>query len=118
MNQGIFELIHDISTISSIETIAENDLSVLKLKAIELLSAYAMEKSKNKNLWRWSVVSSPDFNAFFSTDPDTNQTSLTFRQDLNVSMHYSFSTAKDIIVAMNHLFGNSLNNEMNSTLKK
>ena len=118
MEKNIIELIHNISALTYVEGIDENNLTSLKLKAIELLSAYAVEKSKSEDLWKYPIVDTPDFGAYFSTDKSTEKTSLIFRQELNNTMHYYFSSAPEIITAINHLFGEQLNNSKDSTIAK
>ena len=109
MDSNIASLIHDLSTLSLVEGVDANKLTALKFKAIELLSAYAMERGKNKDLRQYPITSAPDFTAYFSTNSQTGQTSLVFRQQLQDSMHYYFSNAEEIVKGMDHLFGNQLN---------
>ena len=118
MENNIFELINEISTISFVEGVEEKNLPMLKLKAIELFSAYAKEKGKNGDLWKYSIVDTPDFGAFIFTDKSTSKTSLAFRQELNETVHHYFSSAEDILKAMNHLYGNQLRENQTSEIKK
>lgn len=109
MDSNIASLKQDISTLSFVEGVDANKLTALKSKAIELLNAYAMERKNNKDLRQYIITSAPDFTAYFSTNSQTGQTSLVFRQQLQDSMHYYFSTAEEIVKGMDHLFGNQLN---------
>ena len=118
MESNILELIHDISTISYVEGVDENNLDKLKLMAIELMSAYAMKKIINRDLWKYPIVNAPGVDAYFTTDKSTQKTSLVIRQDLNNTMHYHFSSAVDIIKAMNHLFETELSKSNASSIKK
>ena len=110
MNNNVLELINEIPKVSSVEGIDDSMLDALKFKAIEILSAYAIEKSKNEDYWKYHIVESPDFGAYISTDRSTGKTSLVFRQELNVTMHYRFSTAEEIIKGMYHIYGNQNKN--------
>ena len=105
MKDNDMELIKEIATIPSVEEIDAMSLTLLKLKAIELLSNFAIEKEKKPGLLRYSVVETPDFGAYFSTDSGTGMTSLVFRQSLNNDQHYHFSNAPEIIKGVKHIFG-------------
>ena len=117
MERNIFEMINEIINVSSVEGIDENVLGKLKLKAIQAISAFGVEKSKNPEFMRYPITESADFGAYITADKETGAVSLVFRQQLNVTMHYSFSTAEEILKGLNHMYGVQLSNTETVTPK-
>lgn len=106
----VLELIDKISNIEAIKGMPDEFLEFTKGKTISSLCAYGKEQIKNPNLWKYPVVSTPDFGAYFRYDMDEEKIFLVFRQETATNrLHSYFKTPEEMVQAMGHLFGHEMN---------